>query len=82
MKHQGHLYHGADAMHVRSFLSTGSSWFNSVMALMFANRNIAGVLYPGLRGGRNLTLRLMGRELIDWWAEPDTRDFGTRTRVM
>ena len=77
VKYQGRLYHGADAMHVLSLLSTRSSFFNGVMALMFSNRSVARVAYPVLRAGRNLTLRLMGKKLIDWQSGPNPRDSET-----
>ena len=65
-KFQGRLYHGADAMHVLSLMTTNSSFFNRAMRLMLAHRTAALVLYPVLRAGRNLTLRLLGRKRIDW----------------
>jgi predicted DCC family thiol-disulfide oxidoreductase YuxK len=81
VRHQGRLYHGADAMHVMSLLSTRSSFFNGIMALMFTNERVARVLYPVLRAGRNLTLRLMGRKLIDWQTGADLSDCETRSRL-
>lgn len=64
VKHGGRLYHGADAMHLLSLLSTRSGVFNRVMALLFGRPRLARLLYPVLRAGRNLTLRLLGRQPI------------------
>lgn len=76
VKHRGRLYHGADAMHVISLLSTRSSFFNGIMALMFTNKRVARMLYPVLRADRNLTLRLLGRKRIDW----ETADAESRSQ--
>lgn len=79
VKYQGRLYHGADAMHVISLLSTRLPLFNSLMALMFSSRTVARVLYPLLRGGRNLTLRLMGRKRINWQSGAQPSDSDVRS---
>ena len=78
VKYQGRLYHGADAMHVISLLSSKSTIFNSVMVLIFSNRTIARFLYPILRSCRNLTLRLMGRRLIERHAPSSSGESDTR----
>ncbi len=70
VKYEGRLYHGADAMHFLALLTTRSSAFNWFMALVFGSRLLAHLLYPALRASRNLTLRLMGRRLIDWGDPP------------
>ncbi|MGE3972346.1 MAG: thiol-disulfide oxidoreductase DCC family protein [Porticoccaceae bacterium] len=59
---EGKTYHGADAMWLLSTLSSKSGLWNRVLAAMFRNRRLAGILYPVLRAGRNLTLRLLGRK--------------------
>ena len=79
LKYRGRLYHGADAMHVISLLSTRLSSFNVLMGLMFSNQTVARILYPLLRGGRNLTLRLMGRRPIDWQSGAQPSDPGVQS---
>src|SRR4249920_2716406 len=56
----GRFYHGADALNVMAMLSTRSGAFNSLAAAAFAKPAVARILYPGLRAGRNLLLRLLG----------------------
>ena len=60
----GRLYHGADCMHRLAMLSTSSSLFNRVNAVIFRSRALTRALYPFLRAGRGLTLRLLGRTKI------------------
>jgi len=60
----GELHSGADCMHRLALMSTGAGAFNAVMARIFASRRLARLLYPALRAGRNLTLRLLGRRPI------------------
>lgn len=55
-----HLYHGADAAHRLSLLTTGSGGFNRLNARLFASPRMARLAYPLLRAGRNLLLRLLG----------------------
>ena len=56
---------------IRPYLmSTGAGPFNAVMARVFASPRVSRALYPVLRTGRNLTLRLMGRRRIAETAKP------------
>lgn len=57
----GQLYHGDEAMHVLSMLSTRSGVLNRISAAIFRHKLLARGLYPVLRAGRNATLFLMGR---------------------
>ena len=58
---EGGLFHGADAMHVISAMSSKSGIVNRAAAMMFKNKLLANTVYPFLRAGRNATLFLMGR---------------------
>lgn len=60
----GNYYHGADCIHMLAMLSSGSGAFNRLNAAVFRNRGLARTLYPVLRTGRNLLLRLLGRHRI------------------
>jgi predicted DCC family thiol-disulfide oxidoreductase YuxK len=60
----GEVFSGPDCMHRLALMSTGAGPFNSVMARVFASPRLSRALYPLLRTGRNLTLRLMGRKPI------------------
>lgn len=63
--YQGQLYHGDACIHALALLSTPSGIFNRLNVLVFRNARLAAVLYPVLRAGRNLLLRLLGRTKID-----------------
>lgn len=65
---EGRLYHGADAMHVLSLMSSDHGSLNRAAAALFRHQWLAGLLYPLLRAGRNATLFLMGRAPL---APPD-----------
>jgi predicted DCC family thiol-disulfide oxidoreductase YuxK len=57
----GRLYHGVDCIHMLALLSTSSGAFNKINALVFSQPKLATFLYPILRAGRNLLLRILNR---------------------
>jgi predicted DCC family thiol-disulfide oxidoreductase YuxK len=61
----GTCYHGADALHIMALLGTGQGWLNRLNALMFRSPRMARLLYPAMRGTRNLLVRLRGAGAID-----------------
>lgn len=62
---KGEHYTGPECMHRLALMSTDAGFFNALAARIFSNRGTAKTLYPALRAGRNLTLRLMGRRPIE-----------------
>jgi hypothetical protein len=64
LKLQDTFYHGAACVHVLALLSTRSGLFNRTLLIVFRSRVVARLLYPVLRGGRNLTLVLLGRRRL------------------
>lgn len=58
------IYHGSDCIHMLAMLSTNSGWFNRLNAAIFRSERASRLLYPVLRAGRNLLLRLLGRKRI------------------
>ena len=64
------LYYGADAIHALSLMGTNSGVFNRVAYWTFRSRRVARVLYPALRAGRNLVLKLLGRTRINNLVRP------------
>lgn len=58
----GRYYHGADCIQMLALLSTPSGLFNRVNSAIFRNQRLATMLYPALRCGRNMLLRLLGRK--------------------
>ena len=65
LKLDGVLYHGDECLNRLALLSTSSGVFNRVTAWMFRNPVAARLAYPVLRAGRNLALRLLGRQKLD-----------------
>lgn len=59
------FYHGAEAMQVLAMLSTRTGWFNRLNYLVFRSKRASVVLYPVLRTGRNLALRILGHKPIN-----------------
>jgi predicted DCC family thiol-disulfide oxidoreductase YuxK len=64
LKLDGNYYHGADCIHALALLTTPSGRFNRINSLVFRSKTASRVLYPVLRAGRNLTLRLLGRSRL------------------
>ncbi|MEM9690840.1 MAG: DCC1-like thiol-disulfide oxidoreductase family protein [Pseudomonadota bacterium] len=60
----GQVSFGEDCVHQIALLSTSSGVFNRINAILFRRKTTAAVVYPVLRAGRNLTLRLLGRPSI------------------
>lgn len=60
----GRRYHGADSLAMLALLSSGSGFFNRLTARLFRDPAVARRLYPAMRAGRNLTLRLLGRRKL------------------
>lgn len=60
----GRLWHGDAAMTLLATLTTPSGLFNRASAWAFRSPTRARLLYPPLRAGRNLTLRLLGRRKL------------------
>lgn len=58
------IHAGGDAMTLLSLLSTPSGLLNGAMAWLFASPRRSATLYPVLRSGRGLALRLLGRKPI------------------
>jgi hypothetical protein len=64
LKLNGNYYHGGDCIHALALLTTPSGWFNRLNSWVFRSATVAKYLYPVLRTGRNLTLRLLGRSRL------------------
>jgi predicted DCC family thiol-disulfide oxidoreductase YuxK len=58
------LFHGADAIHAMTMLSSPSLLANRINYAIFRHRAAARVLYPLLKAGRNGLLWLLGRKKI------------------
>ncbi len=60
----GVVYAGADAMQVLAMCSTPAGWFNRCNRLIFSSARLSRWLYPVLRAGRRIVLRMQGLPLI------------------
>lgn len=60
----GKYYHGADCIHMLALLSSPSGVFNRVNSFVFSKPALSKTLYPVLRCGRNLLLRLLNRKQL------------------
>ncbi|MGK2909917.1 MAG: thiol-disulfide oxidoreductase DCC family protein [Sphingobium sp.] len=63
-RYGGRYYYGADAIQMLSLMSGNSGWLNRLNASLFRSPARANVLYPFLRAGRMVTLRLLGRSKL------------------
>lgn len=64
LKLGGRFYHGDACMHRLALMSTPSTLFNRINGSVFRSPVASRFLYPVLRAGRNLALRLLGRERL------------------
>ena len=64
LHYEGQLYHGSDCIHVIAMLSESSGVLRQIVAWVFCSPRRARLLYPWLRMGRNMTLRLLGKKKI------------------
>jgi predicted DCC family thiol-disulfide oxidoreductase YuxK len=65
VRYRGTLYYGADAIHMLALLSPGRTLFDRFTNLLFRSKRRARVLYPVLKSGRNLLLKMLGRTRIN-----------------
>ena len=65
LKYGDRYNYGAECITTLSLMSTGSGLFNKINGVIFRNAAMSRMLYPVLRAGRNLTLRLVRRKNID-----------------
>ena len=59
------LYYGSDAIHMLALIGSRSGVLNRLNHHLFRSKRLAGVLYPMLRGCRNLLLKVLGRTRIN-----------------
>ena len=59
------FYHGADAIHTLALLSTRTGVFNRINFLIFKSRALSRALYPVLKSGRALLLKMLGKRKLN-----------------
>ena len=65
LKMEGEIYYGADAIHALALISSRSGFFNRLNYLMLYSERVSRILYPVLRGCRNLLLKILGKTKIN-----------------
>jgi len=65
VEYGGETYTGPRAVELLSLLSSKSGVLNRLLARLLRDRRRANLIYPWLRRGRNLLLRLLGRKPIE-----------------
>ena len=56
----GEYFHGSECIHRLALLASASNTFNLVNKFIFERKRLAAILYPILRFGRNLSLKILG----------------------
>lgn len=59
------MYYGSDAIHTLAIMGTRSGVFNRLTCWCFRSRAVSQVIYPILRAGRNLLLKLLRKTKIN-----------------
>jgi predicted DCC family thiol-disulfide oxidoreductase YuxK len=59
------IYFGADAMHMMAMLGQGTDLFARINYRLFHSRQFSMFIYPILRGGRAMLLKILGRKKIN-----------------
>lgn len=60
----GEYFHGSECIHRLALMATASNTFNKINKLIFERKRLTAVLYPILRAGRNLSLKILGVKKI------------------
>ncbi len=63
--YEGRIYTGGEAMHVLAFLTTPVGFANRLTAALLRRRSFALRIYPFLRAGRNLLLKIRNRSQLE-----------------
>jgi predicted DCC family thiol-disulfide oxidoreductase YuxK len=69
----GEYFHGSECVHRLALLASGSNIFNTINKWIFERKRVASVLYPVLRAGRNLSLRILGIRKIQIQPTPPVK---------
>jgi predicted DCC family thiol-disulfide oxidoreductase YuxK len=65
LKMDDQLYYGTDAIHALALISSRSGLFNRMNYWIFRSKHASQILYPLMREGRNLLLKILGRTKIN-----------------
>ena len=59
------FYHGSDAINMLALLSTRTGFFNRLNFLIFRSKTLSAFLYPILKSGRAVLLKLLGKSKLN-----------------
>ena len=62
---KGEIYHGADCINRLALLTSSSGVFNAINKTIFSSKTTSTMLYPFMRCGRSLTLKILGRKKLN-----------------
>lgn len=65
LKMNDQIYYGTDAIHALALISSRSGVFNRVNYWIFRSKHISKILYPLMREGRNLLLKILRKTKIN-----------------
>src|SRR5688572_6878212 len=65
LKMDDQIYYGTDAIHALALISSRSGMFNRLNYWIFRSKHISKILYPLMRAGRNLLLKILGKTKIN-----------------
>ncbi len=60
----GSVYYGPDCVNRLALLSSRRGWFNKLNAAIFSSPRMSAALYPWMKHGRAVVLRLLGRRKL------------------
>jgi len=60
----GRIYYGGDSVALLSSMTSERGWVGRLVAVLLRDSNRARVLYPFMKFGRRVTLRLLGKKLL------------------
>lgn len=75
LKMNNQLYYGDEAIHMLALISLQTGAFNRLNYFLFSRPTVARILYPILRGGRNLVLKALRRTKINNLGLPGSDQF-------
>ncbi len=75
LKMDDQLYYGTDAIHALALISSRSGMLNRFNYWIFKSKRASRILYPLMRDGRNLLLKLLGRTKINNLQKINNTDF-------
>jgi predicted DCC family thiol-disulfide oxidoreductase YuxK len=64
VRYRGEIHYGADAIHVLALLSPRKTLFDRLTWLVFRSKRRARIVYPVMKAGRNLLLKVLRRTRI------------------